>query len=311
MKTKTSIILIALFIAMFSLQAQSETIRGNKNIVTKTISITDYDEVSLAGSMTFEYEQSDKAPYFEITVDENVLPYVNVEVRGKELVVGPKRRENGWGNNSYNLNPTVYKIKSNSKGLDKISLAGSGAFIANSPLQTASSFTIEMAGSGRVDLTKAVTAKYIKGNMAGSGSINTNDLSIDEMEFNMAGSGKIILNKQQKGSKIKLNVAGSGKLIANDVQVQKAECNLSASGELSVSGTTKETSYSLAGSGKIKAFDCKADKVNASVSGSGRIELYANENLNASVMGSGSINYKGSPSVQSTKSGSGSVRAAN
>lgn len=148
MKTKTSILLIALYMAIISFPVHSETIKGNKNIITKTISITDYDEVSVAGSMTFEYEQSNKEPYFEITIDENLLPYIIIEVKGKKLIVGPKRQE-GWNNNSYNLNPTVYKIKSNSKELQKISFAGSGHFIVNSPLNT-NSLAIDMAGSGKI-----------------------------------------------------------------------------------------------------------------------------------------------------------------
>ncbi|MDR1202967.1 MAG: DUF2807 domain-containing protein [Tannerellaceae bacterium] len=310
MKTKTSIFLIALLTVMTCLPIHSETIRGNKNIITKTVSIKDYDEVSAAGSMTFEYEQSEREPYFEITVDENIFPYIDIEVQGKKLIVCPKKDKDNRQNNSYSLNPTVYKIKSNSKELQKISFAGSGHFIVNSPLHT-SSFAIDMAGSGKVNLTQAVTATNIKANMAGSGSINAGELVIDNTELNMAGSGKIAVNKRLKGNHAKLNLAGSGKLIVYNADVPKADCNLSSSGELTITGTVKEASYNTAGSGKINAYNCKANQVSANVTGSGRIELYAADQLNASIMGSGNITYKGSPSVKSSKSGSGSIRPAN
>jgi hypothetical protein len=311
MKTKTAIFLIALLAITASLPVHSETIKGNKNIITKTISIKDYNEVSAAGNMTFEYEQSDKEPYFEITVDENILPYINIEVQGKKLIVAPKKRnEDGWNNSNYNLNPTVYKIKSNSKELQKISFAGSGQFIANSPLRT-SSFAIDMAGSGKIELTRPVTATHIKANMAGSGSINAGELAIDNTDLNMAGSGKIVINKGLKGNHAKLNLAGSGKLIVYKADVSKADCNLASSGELTITGTTNEASYNTAGSGKINASDCKASQVSANVTGSGRVELYASTQLNASVMGSGNITYKGNPSVKSSKSGSGSIKPAN
>jgi hypothetical protein len=310
MKTKTAIFLIALVTIMTSLPIHSETIKGNKNIITTTVPIQDYDEVSAAGSMTFEYEQSDKEPYFEITVDENILPYINIEVQGKKLIVAPKRDEDGWQNNSYNLHPTVYKIKSNSKELQKIRFAGSGHFIATSPLQT-SSFVIDMAGSGKVEFTQSITATHIKANMAGSGSINAGELAIDNTDLNMAGSGKIVINKGLKGNHAKLNLAGSGKLIVYKADVSKADCNLASSGELTITGTANEASYNTAGSGKINAYDCKASQVSASVSGSGRVELYASTQLTASVMGSGNILYKGSPSVKSSKSGSGSIKPAN
>ncbi|MDR3140462.1 MAG: DUF2807 domain-containing protein [Tannerellaceae bacterium] len=310
MKTKTSIFLIAFLTIMASFPIHSETIKGNKNVITKTIPVKDYDEVSAAGSMTFEYEQSDKEPYFEITVDENILPYINIEVQGKKLIVAPKRDEDRWRNSSYNLNPTVYKIKSNSKELQKISFAGSGHFIANSPLRT-SSFAIDMAGSGKVELTRIVTANNIKANMAGSGSINASEFAIDNTDLNMAGSGRIAVNNGLKGNHAKLNLAGSGKLIVYKADVSKADCNLTSSGELAITGTTNEASYNVAGSGKINAYDCNANQVSANISGSGRIELCASAQLNASIMGSGNITYKGSPSIKSSKSGSGSIKPAN
>jgi hypothetical protein len=310
MKTKTSISLIALLTIIASLPIHSETIRGNKNIITKTVPVKDYDEVSAAGSMTFEYEQSDKEPYFEITVDENILPYINIEVQGKKLIVAPKKDEGSWLNNSYNLNPTVYKIKSNSKELQKISFAGSGHFVVNSPLHT-SSFAIDMAGSGEVDLIQVVTATNIKANMAGSGSINADKLAIDNTDLNMAGSGRIVVNNGLKGNHAKLNLAGSGKLIVYKADVSKADCNLSSSGELAITGTTNEASYNIAGSGKINAYDCMANQVSANVTGSGRVDLCASARLDVSIMGSGNITYKGRPSIKSVISGSGSIRPAN
>jgi hypothetical protein len=310
MKTKTSVCLIALLTIMTSLPIHSETIRGNKNIVTKTVPVKDYDEVSAVGNMIFEYEQSDKEPYFEITVDENIFPYIDIEVQGKKLIVAPKRDKDGWRNSGYNLHPTVYKIKSNSKELQKISFAGSGHFVVNSPLHT-SSFVIDMAGSGKVDLTRTVTASNIKANMAGSGSINAGELAIDNTELNMAGSGRIAVNKLLKGNHAKLNLAGSGKLLVYKADVSKADCNLSSSGELTITGTANNASYHVAGSGKINAYDCKANNVNAGLTGSGRIELYAADQLDAALMGSGNITYKGDPSVKSSKSGSGSIKSAN
>jgi hypothetical protein len=309
MKTKTTFFLIAFLFIASSFPICGETIKGNKNIITKTVSITDYDEVSAVGSMQFEYEQSDREPYFEITIDENVFPYINVEVQGKKLIVGPKRNKDGWGNNGYNLNPTVYKIKSNSRELQKISFAGSGHFLVNSQLRT-SSFAIDMAGSGNIELTQTVTANNLQANMAGSGSINAGELAADHTRLNMAGSGKIVVNKLLKGNAASLNMAGSGKLLVYHADVTKADCNLSSSGELTITGAVKNASYNVAGSGKINAYDCKANRVSASVSGSGRAEVYASEQLDASVMGSGVVLYKGEPSLKSSKMGSGSVRKA-
>ena len=51
------------------------TIKGNGNIITKEISISDYDEISYVGKVNIEYEQSNASPSFKITIDEtNTAP---------------------------------------------------------------------------------------------------------------------------------------------------------------------------------------------------------------------------------------------
>lgn len=307
MKTRAFLFTILLLITTTIVFA-NETIRGNKNIVTKTVSISDYNEISMAGQMEFVYEQSNAAPYFEITIDENVFPYVNIEVKGKHLIVGPKQENN---RNSYNLQPTVYKIKTNSKELKEVNKAGSGKFLVTSPLQT-KALNISSAGSGSIVFSKNITCDDIKISMAGSGSILSQaPLALNQAEINMAGSGSVKLQDRLTAKDLKLSMAGSGHLAANNIAVTTASCNLSSSGEINVSGEAKNMSYSLAGSGKIKAYDCIANDVKSSISGSGKIELYAKDQLNASIMGSGNIFHKGTASVQSSKSGSGSVKHIN
>lgn len=296
---------------IFSAHA-ADPIKGNGKVVTKTVDISDYNEVSAYGSMTFEYEASDKAPYFEVTIDENLFSYLKIEVKGGKLEVGPKQINEGgnWGGNSYNLRPTVFRIKSNSKGLKDINFAGSGRFIANSPLKAAS-FKANMAGSGRLELKQLLTADNVKINMAGSGSTNLSEVLAEDMDFNMAGSGSLTISKKVKGEKVNLNMAGSGKLSASGVEVQKANCELSSSGNLIVAGIAPEVNCNLAGSGAIQAYNLKGVKGSANISGSGRIELSVSDGLTANVIGSGRVLYKGNPSVTSTKSGSGSVTSAN
>ncbi len=311
MKTRTALLWTALLLVAINSFGSDNRIRGNGNIITKTIAISDYDEIAMAGSMQFEYEQSSASPYLEITVDENIFPYLQAEVKGNKLIVGTKTEDNGRGRKSYNISPTVYKIKSNSRNLRKLDTAGSGRFIVNSPLNI-SSLVLNTAGSGGVEFKKEVNGNSLKANLAGSGKIIAyENVKMDQTEASLAGSGRIEFLKKVNGAFLKANLAGSGKIKANNIQVRNASCSLSSSGEMIIEGSTKEISYSIAGSGKIKAFDCKADKVNSSINGSGKIELYAAKQLSASVMGSGNISYKGNPSINKSTSGSGSIRHIN
>ena len=69
------------------------TIKGDGNIITKEISISDYDEISYVGKVNIEYEQSNASPFFKITIDENILPHLDIKINGKTLIIQPKNEK--------------------------------------------------------------------------------------------------------------------------------------------------------------------------------------------------------------------------
>ncbi|MDL2265125.1 DUF2807 domain-containing protein [Parabacteroides sp. OttesenSCG-928-G21] len=286
MKTKTLLFLTILFLLTSCGSASNKTVNGNRKVVTKNISISDYDEIAVAGSVDFEYVQSNKKPSLEITIDENMLQYMKIEVKNGKLVVEPKRvKENG----SYNLNPTVCKIKTNSRNLKSVKSAGSGHLKVASKLNF-KKLNVDMAGSGRI-----VFEHSMKG---------------DEMKVNMAGSGKVIMDNISAKSLV-CSMAGSGEIRANG-DMQRSAYDIAGSGSIRVGGSARETSYNIAGSGKISAFDSKVKQVKASIVGSGSIETYVTDKLEASTInGSGKISYKGNPSVKSDARRSNSIRQVN
>ena len=61
------------------------TIKGDGNIITKEISISDYDEISYVGKVNIKYEQSNASPFFKITIDENIcLLYTSPSPRDRQ-----------------------------------------------------------------------------------------------------------------------------------------------------------------------------------------------------------------------------------
>ena len=69
------------------------TIKGDGNIITKEISISDYDEISYVGKVNIKYEQSNASPFFKITIDENILPHLDIKIKGKTLIIQPKNEK--------------------------------------------------------------------------------------------------------------------------------------------------------------------------------------------------------------------------
>ncbi|MDR1356974.1 MAG: DUF2807 domain-containing protein [Tannerellaceae bacterium] len=285
MKTKGFVLLSCLLVFAAGLQAQ--TVKGDGNVITRTISITDYDKIMISGSMTFEYEQSSGAPFLSITTDKNIFEYIEAKVEGHKLIIGYKK--SGRRNEGYS--PTTYKVKSNSKELKDLSKSGSGDFIVRSALRL-EELDINSAGSGDIEFAKEVNGKEMKINLAGSGSMLTKgDVALDEMNINLAGSGKISVGK---------------------LRVESLSCNVAGSGRAQIDGRADKARFSVAGSGSVKGFELKASQVNASVTGSGSIELFAEEELTASSYGSGNISYRGAPhSINKESGGSGSIRQVN
>ena len=303
MKTKASVFLICMLALATGLPAAGRTVKGNGKVVTRVISISDYDEIDVKGNMDFEYEQSGAEPFLSITVDENIFEHIEVKAKDTKLSVGIKM-ENGFVGGNYGINPTVFKIKSNSKGLRKINRAGSGNFTVGSPLQTGS-LDINSAGSGNVRLTKDVRGTDLKMKAAGSGNFETSGpIHVENVQVNLSGSGNVRLQEVVSGGVLNLGLAGSGNIKAGKVEAATLHCSLAGSGNIQLEGKAGEADYSLAGSGNIKAFECEAAKVKAGLGGSGRIEVYASEALEVRTAGSGSIRYKGNPSVKETKKGS-------
>lgn len=286
MKTKTLLFLTILSLLAACGSTSNKTVKGNKKVITKNISISNYDEIAVVGNVDFEYTQSDKKTSLEVTIDENMLDYIKIEVKNGKLVVEPKRIKKN--NGSYNLNPTICKIRTNSRNLKSVSSVGSGHFKVASKLDF-KKLHVDMAGSGRV-----VFEKPIKG---------------DDMKVNMAGSGRVIMDNISAKSLV-CSIAGSGKIHANG-DIQKGAYDIAGSGSIRVGGSARETSYSIAGSGKIKAFDSKSKQVKASIVGSGSIETYVTDKLEASTNGSGKVSYKGNPSVKSNARNSSSIRRVN
>ena len=222
---------------------RAETIKGNGKVITKEYQFSDFDEISFSGSAEFTYEQSEAAPSVTVTIDENLLEYIEVKVKDKELKVYPKKE--GMLKSSYQLRPTVFKIRANSRQLEEVNSSGSGNCVFNGPLNS----------------------KEIELNLAGSPSITINALQADELEGNVAGSANLIL--KGKVREAKYNIAGSGNVKAGDCESEKVEGNIAGSGNLETYAT-RELNGSIVGSGDIYY---KGDpKVKSSCLGSGKVK---------------------------------------
>lgn len=266
MKTKVFLLIACLLITATGFAFTNKTVEGNGNIITREISISDYNEISTVGVMEFIYEQSDAAPYLKITIDENLFPLLQTQVDGKELKVGPKRiDENSRNGNSYNLEPTTFVVVTNSREIKELNVVSSGDFVFASPMNL-DKLEINMAGSGSVVLKKKTEGNKLEINLASSGSVIAADINLQTIICSLAGSGTIQIGG--KVNRAEYNLAASGSINAYDCITQKSECNIAGSGNIQVHAK---------------------NQLEANIVGSGKVYYKGNPTTSKSIIGSGKL----------------------
>lgn len=231
-----------------------ETIKGNGNIVTRNYDLTDFNEISTSLSANVNFTKADNYSCI-VSVDENLFEYLDIKVKDNELLMGKRK-----GDKNTNLKATQFVIEVTAPSLESLNLAGSGTFNVLSPLNS------------------------------------------EKIEANLAGSGDIVLNTVTV-AKAELNVAGSGDLLCNELIAEKLDCNVAGSGDLKVvAGTVREAEAGVAGSGDI-VLTCAIENLDANVAGSGDIKARVNGKLTYGIFGSGDIGYYGNPVVEGDKMG--------
>lgn len=258
MNTRTIIWMLVCLLSATIVSASNREGKGNGKLITKNISISEYNSVSLVGSVQFEYAQSEASPSLELTIDENLYSLLEIKVEGKGLHISPKEGIS-------NFSPTVFKVKSNSRALKTISLVGSGTFQAVTPL-TIDKTSLSLAGSGNIFLDKKVSGYKLETSVAGSGNIKVKDAAIETIECSVAGSGETYVSGTVE--RANYSVAGSGSIHAFDCKANKVDCSVAGSGDITVYAESE---------------------LDASVVSSGDIRYRGNPKISKSVIGSGSI----------------------
>ncbi|GHT77600.1 DUF2807 domain-containing protein [Bacteroidia bacterium] len=195
-------------------------IEGNYTMAEEKIAISDYDEILLAISAEVIYQQiSQEEPFLQVQIDENLLSCLDISVRDKQLIIRQKTDST--------INPSQFKIYTNSRNLSKIQLSGAGSVV----------------------LEKAVNAQNMEIRLSGSGNVQADSLYCENLQVKLSGSG----NTGLKGAATRADfyVSGSGTIDAPKFLVQYLDCKVSGSGNIDAYAT-EEIKTTVTGSGRIR-----------------------------------------------------------
>jgi hypothetical protein len=216
----------------------NKKITGNNNVITKTVTTSDYDAISVTGSMDVELVSGNEGS-IEVTTDENLHEYLVIESKDGTLKIKTKK------NVSLRTKKGIH-ITVPFNDISDLTLTGSGDIITKSTIKT-SDFDVSLTGSG--DIIIDVEADEIDAKVTGSGDLKMAG-RVTDFEVKVTGSGDF------KGSELtstntQVYVSGSGSAKVNASSRIKARVN--GSGDVRYSGNPEFSDTKVMGSGTIKS----------------------------------------------------------
>ncbi|CAM4300834.1 head GIN domain-containing protein [Gillisia limnaea] len=238
---RTILILAALLLTISTANAQwwkNERIKGNGEMVTQNRKVSNYDKVTLVGSMDVELI-SGKEGALKIEAESNLQEYITTEVSNGVLKISVEK--------GVSLSPSGnrgIKVIVPFEEIEGVSITGSGDIINLDQIKDRS-FETRLTGSGNLKL----------------------NLNVRDLNSAITGSG----NTQLKGTaeNFSCTVTGSGDFEAFDLRTTNAEVSISGSGDVDVT-VTESLKARVSGSGDIQ-YNGNPKKQDFKTSGSGSI----------------------------------------
>ena len=218
---------------------QRSLVKGNGDIITKEISVRDYSAIKVGStamgysdswfslfsrggnpSYVFGYTQGESAS-LRITIDENLYPYINVQVKNEELSIST---ENGT-----QLSPTRFKIEGTSKKLEKIQMSGCMDFVLRSALSGDDLEIIATRGSD-VKMEKPVNVSNCIIEATSGSDIIINDLTTRIIRGRASGGSDLKLTGKAENGEY--SASGGSDIKAYDLILNQLECSASGGSDI-------------------------------------------------------------------------------
>lgn len=270
MKTKLTLLVVLALLCTLGCRSE-EKIKGNGVKITRNIELAAFDKIQYSGNIewahpnrsgdqtpVFEYTSESGNPSVQVITDENLYPYLSIQVTNGKLSL--QVRDN------VKIRPTVFIVRASSESLSELQASGSLDFALKSPI---SGEQLKIKASGATDIYLKHPVRYTKFilNASGASDVSVKDLECRNIECYSSGASDITLAGKAVNGLLK--ASGSGDIGAYKLQVENLECIASGSGDIEAYATEK-INAKASGSGDI-AYKGKPSQVQRHESGAGEI----------------------------------------
>lgn len=257
------IILVLIYLSsIFSFAHAKELveIKGNGNVITKEIPVSEYTRIKISGNINngnksllsnrkkpvFNYTQATGPSSLQVTTDENLFSHLDIRVSNGSLIISTQNNER--------LLATRLDVNGQSPRLENAIISGNFQFIPQT------------------------------------------ELNADNLNIVIDGDSDLSCNKSIHVSNIcVIKVNGVSKMSAKELNCQNIKAEVNDAAELSIAGEAQTGKYSVTGVGKIEAYNFKLENLECKAGDSGNIQAYVTETLKARATDAGGIKYKGFP----------------
>lgn len=282
----------AAFMALTPALAANET-PADANMETKTYALDNFD--GLVVSWIYHVELTKASGYkVEVEAPDFVIPYLQVKVRGGNLVLGVSnlpgdvRRKIERGN--YKVNAFVSMPEFNS-----VEMSGATHLMANGEFQSAH-FSMELSGASSLkDLQMKTNMADIRCSGASKYQMTG---SVKTAKIGLSGAAKGTM--ECDGDDLTVDLSGSGKLNLTGVY-DKADLELSGAAHIHVKGALDTVRLSGSGAAKTDLTECPAKVVDLELSGASSARIVALDELGVRLSGAASCYYKAGDNLKITE----------
>jgi hypothetical protein len=170
-------------------------VRGNGKMKTEQREITDFSELQAGG--TFEIEWQSGPPSLTLTTDENLLPYVESEVRDNQLHLHLRER----------VLPTKgLKVVVSSSHRTGSKLTGASELIAHQ--LTGDSYALQTTGAAEIKLDG--TVDHLLADMTGASELAAKSLQVRTAEISTTGAASADVSVSES---LKVTITGAGEVV--------------------------------------------------------------------------------------------------
>lgn len=227
-----------LLVAAFALAvcgARAETIRGSGHVVSQERAVAGFDAIEISLPAHAEIVQ-DGTERLLLTVDDNVAPYVETEVRDGRLVVR--------GREGMDLRPTgLARVVVHVRTLRSVALAGTGDL--RIPMLRAAGFHLDIAGAGDVQMG-ILQARDFSARVSGAGRLSVAG-DVGRLEVAISGTGAVAAGRL-RAERASVRISGSGS--ATTWPQDSLEARVSGVGEIRYYGDPA-VDKRIAGAGSV------------------------------------------------------------